>query len=88
MVNQTVMLQALGSFVYHELSARSPGMCSLVQDVLPALAAGMAAAGCKADVAVALPNVASIAAGRKRSPWPPLLCRKALSLLVWVQTRL
>lgn len=60
MVNQTVTPQAPGSFVYHQLSAKSPGTRSPVQDVQCASSprrAGMAALGCKADIAVALPNV-------------------------------
>lgn len=51
------MPQALGSFVDHQLSAKSPGIFSWVQNMqgmLPALALG-----CEADVAVAFPYVTS-----------------------------
>ena len=61
MVNQMVTPQALGSFVYLRLSAKPPGTCSPVRDVQHASSpprAGMAALGCKAEVAVVLPNVA------------------------------
>lgn len=45
------MPQALGSFVYHQLRAKSPGTCSPVQDAQSASSprrAEVAALGCKA----------------------------------------
>lgn len=51
------MPQALGSFVDHQLSAKSPGIFSRIQDVQRVRLA--LALGCQVDAAVALPNVTS-----------------------------